>query len=181
MSIAEREAKYMMRSLTCAGHELLVHFTAASPGSLTAVEPQTGHVSGSLNGSVPSGRFSYSTRTTSGIISPALRTQTKSPTRTSFLSISSWLCSPARRTIVPARRIGSKTAVGVKTPVRPTVTSILCICVSFSSGGNLKAIAHLGAFAVTPSSGRSEMSLSFTTTPSVSIGCSKRPVSHLSR
>ena len=49
----------------------------------------------------------------------------------------SWLCRVARSTVVPQSRIGSKTAVGVMRPVRPTESSILRMTVSFSSGGYL--------------------------------------------
>ena len=43
----------------------------------------------------------------------------------------SWLCSVARLTVVPAKNTGSNTPVGVKTPVRPTATSMSRSVVSF--------------------------------------------------
>ena len=79
----------------------------------------------------------------------------------------SWLCKVARLTVVPANVTGANTPVGVRTPVRPTFTSISSNVVSFSSGGYLKASAHRGNLAVLPSSSRWEKSLTFTTAPSM--------------
>ena len=62
---------------------------------------------------------------------------TLSPMRMSLSSIRSWLCSDARATVVPATLTGSSIAVGVMTPVRPTVNSMSNISVMTSSAGNL--------------------------------------------
>ena len=56
----------------------------------------------------------------------------------------------ARATVVPARKTGSKQAVGVSTPVRPTATSMLRKIVSLTSGGYLKAMAQRGNLLVEP-------------------------------
>ena len=101
------------------------------------------------------------------MISPALRSTTRLPTRMSFSVMKSWLCKVARLTVVPANVTGANTPVGVRTPVRPTFTSISSNVVSFSSGGYLKASAHRGNLAVLPSSSRWEKSLTFTTAPSM--------------
>ena len=53
-------------------------------------------------------------------MSPALRTTIVSPMAIPFSLMKSWLWSTARLTVVPASVIGSKTAVGVSAPVRPT-------------------------------------------------------------
>lgn len=52
-------------------------------------------------------------------------------------------------TLVPARKIGSNTAVGVSTPVRPTVTSMSRTTLSLTSGGYLNAMAQRGNLLVT--------------------------------
>ncbi len=70
--------------------------------------------------------------TTSGITSPALRTTTVSPGRTSLTATWSWLCSVAMPTVEPPTKTGSSTANGVARPVRPTDTMM-----SRSSGGAL--------------------------------------------
>ena len=56
----------------------------------------------------------------------------------------------ARATVVPARKTGSKQAVGVNTPVRPTATSMLRKVVSLTSGGYLNAMAQRGNLLVEP-------------------------------
>ena len=71
------------------------------------------------------------------MISPALRMRTVSPTRMSFSVMKSWLWRVALVTVVPARRTGSTTALGVRTPVRPTWTTISRRTVSLISGGYL--------------------------------------------
>ena len=62
---------------------------------------------------------------------------TVSPIRISLSRIKSTLCKLARFTVVPARKTASITAVGVTTPVRPTVHSISRTIVCASSAGNL--------------------------------------------
>ena len=61
------------------------------------------------------------------------------------------LCRVAIPTVEPETSTGSITPKGVTRPVRPTLTSIESSLVVTSSGGNLKAIAQRGAFAVEPS------------------------------
>ena len=50
--------------------------------------------------------------------------------------------------MLPARFTGFNIATGVTAPVLPTFNSISSSFVVASSGGNLKAVAHLGARAV---------------------------------
>ena len=88
--------------------------------------------------------------TTSGITSPALRTITVSPTRTSLRATSSSLCSVASPTVEPPTNTGSSCANGVARPVRPMLTMMSRSTVVFSSGGNLYAIAQRGALLVKP-------------------------------
>ena len=56
--------------------------------------------------------------------SPARCTMTVSPGRMSLRWMSSSLCSVARSTVTPPTKTGSSTANGVRTPVRPTLTSM---------------------------------------------------------
>ena len=146
MSIARREAKWMIVSLRCAGQvssPLQRH--TASPSSRTISEPQTGHWVGIRHGTVPSGRRSATTPTTSGITSPARRTITVSPLRTSSRATWSALCRVARVTVTPPTCTGCISAHGVTAPVRPTLTSIDSSTVICSCAGNLCAIAQRGA------------------------------------
>ncbi len=69
--------------------------------------------------------------------SPARRTITVSPSRTSFSSTWSWLWRVAWLTLAPPTNTGSSWAHGVTRPVRPTETLILSSVVVRSSGGNL--------------------------------------------
>ena len=71
------------------------------------------------------------------MISPALRTSTVSPMRTSFSAIKSWLWRVALVTVVPASRTGSRAALGVSTPVRPTWMTMSTTLEGFTSGGYL--------------------------------------------
>ena len=77
-------------------------------------------------------------------------------------------------TVVPASRTGERTAFGVRTPVRPTWTTMSSTTDSFSSGGYLKAMAQRGTLEVEPRISRSDKLLSFTTAPSMSKGSSAR-------
>ena len=116
----------------------------------------------------PFGRSPSTGPTISGITSPALRSTTVSPGRTS-LRVTSWaLCSVARSTVEPATRVGSITPNGVTRPVRPVLTSIEISLALTSSGGYLNAIAHRGARDVDPSRRWSATASTFTTTPSIS-------------
>ena len=78
------------------------------------------------------------------------------------------LWSVASPTVDPPTNTGSSTANGVALPVRPIDTWMSLRTVVRSSGGNLKAIAHRGAFDVTPSACCRARSSTFTTTPSIS-------------
>ena len=59
-------------------------------------------------------------------------------------------------------------AVGAMIPVRPTLNSMAFRRVSFSSGGNLYAIAQRGLLAVLPKISRGAQAFNFKTTPSIS-------------
>ena len=65
-----------------------------------------GSASGICHGWAPSGRSASTGPSTSGMTSPALRTMTVSPTRTSLRCTSSSLCSVARATVEPATTHG---------------------------------------------------------------------------
>ena len=75
--------------------------------------------------------------TTSGITSPALRTTTVSPGRTSLARTWSSLWRVASETVEPPTKTGSSTAKGVAFPVRPIETAMPFNVVDRSSGGNL--------------------------------------------
>ena len=75
--------------------------------------------------------------TTSGITSPALRTMTVSPGRTSLRATWSSLWRVASDTVEPPTNTGSSTANGVALPVRPMDTAMSLSRVVRSSGGNL--------------------------------------------
>ena len=80
------------------------------------------------------------------MMSPAFLITTLSPILISLSWIKSSLCSEARETVVPATLTGSRTAVGVTTPVLPILNSISNNSVTTSSAGNLYAIAQRGDF-----------------------------------
>ncbi len=71
------------------------------------------------------------------MISPALRMRMVSPIRRSFSVMKSWLWRVALVTVVPASRTGRTTALGVRTPVRPTWTTMSSTTVGLFSGGYL--------------------------------------------
>ena len=73
----------------------------------------------------------------------------------------------ARATEVPARSMGSSSATGVSTPVRPTWMVTARRRVSARSAANLKAMAQRGALLVAPTSRCCARESSFTTAPSV--------------
>ena len=104
-------------------------------------EPQTGQAVGMTNSRASSGRFSSTGASTSGITSPARRTMTVSPMRTSLRRISSSLCSVALVTVTPPTNTGLSRATGVMAPVRPTCTSMSSSVVVASSAANLCASA----------------------------------------
>ena len=168
MSIAPRLAQCTSRCTRCAGQSTLTQWWFASPSTRTSGWPHSGHFVGNFQRRVRGGRFASTGPTTSGITSPARRTITVSPGRTSLRATSSSLCSVAMPTFAPPTNTGSSTANGVARPVRPMLTMMSRRIVVFSSGGNLYAIAHRGARDVTPISARWPRSSTFTTTPSIS-------------
>src|ERR671918_361719 len=87
--------------------------------SRTSFVPQDGQVLGNRQGRALFGRFDGTGPTTSGITSPARRTITVSPGRTSFRFTSSSLCNVAVVTLTPPTNTVSRLAKGVTTPVRP--------------------------------------------------------------
>ena len=146
-----------------------MHRVSDSPSSCTNVEfrSQT-QVVGNFHGFEFFGRNANTGPTTSGITSPALRTTTVSPGRTSFNCTCSRLCKVAILTVLPESTTGSSSANGVARPVRPIETEMFLRIVLRSSGANFTAIAQRGARAVKPSRSRCARSSSFTTTPSIS-------------
>jgi hypothetical protein len=78
-----------------------------------------------------------STPPTNGMTSPARRTSTVSPMRTSRARMTSWLASVARVTVVPPTKTGSSTAVGATLPIFPTSQMTSASTVVFSSAANL--------------------------------------------
>src|SRR5437867_7666711 len=153
MSIAPREANANSHSMFCDLHpRLFGHRHAASPSGRTSFVPHDGHFLGKRQGLESFGRFEGTGPTTSGMTSPARRTITVSRGRTSLRLTSSSLCRVAVVTVTPPTNTGSSWAKGVTTPVRPVCTKMFSSRVVRSSGGNLYAMAHLGAFEVAPSS-----------------------------
>ena len=129
---------------------LFTHFVTASPSSLLSREWHSGLDSGNSTFFAFLHLNSFRTLTTSGIISPALRIVMVSPIcKSSFINRSA-LCNVALLTVVPAKEIGSNSATGVIAPVRPTWQVNLINLLGASAAGNLRAIAHFGAFWVNP-------------------------------
>jgi len=82
--------------------------------------------------------------------SPARSMRTVSPTRTSFLRISSSLCRLTLLMTTPASGTGVSFATGVRAPVFPTLTSMACTPVVAWRAANLKAMAQRGWWVVEP-------------------------------
>ena len=99
--------------------------------------PQVGQAVGKRQGRLFLGRLASTGPNTSGMTSPALRTKTVSPGRTSLASTWSSLCSVASDTVEPPTKTGSSMAKGVAFPVRPIDTMMSLSTVVRSSGGNL--------------------------------------------
>src|SRR5439155_1560514 len=133
-----------------------------------AHEADAGQRVGNRNGSAPAGRWAVTTRTTYGITSPARSMRTVSPTRTSFLRISSSLCRLTLRITTPASSTGRSLATGVRMPVLPTPTSIASITVDAWRPANLNAIAQRGWWVVDPRRRWCSSASTLTTTPSAS-------------
>ena len=141
---------------------------STSSSSRANVVPHAGQTTGNSNSVSAPVRRSATGPSTSGITSPALRRITMSPTSTPLRLTSSALCKVALSTVDPLTLTGSITANGVTRPVRPTFTRISSSRVVTSSGGYLKAMAHLGARLVEPRACCSAIRSIFTTTPSIS-------------
>ena len=125
MSIARREPQWKRRSLSWAGHAVLVQRHTASPSTRSAAPPQAGQWVGMWKGSGSgSGRLEVTTCTRYGITSPARSISTVSPTRTSLRRTSSSLCRLTLETVTPASSTGSSWAVGVSAPDLPTLIVI---------------------------------------------------------
>ena len=111
-------------------------------------------------------------------MSPALKTTTVSPRRTSSRAISSALCKLACCTVVPATTTGSNTATGVAAPVRPIDMTMSRTIVVACSAAYLYATAPRGFLPTSPSSSKRIRSLIFITKPSVLNGNFWRFSSH---
>ena len=138
MSSAPRLAKCSMAPWRWNGHSGLMQRCSASPSGRTSVERSShGHSVGNTHGFEPFGRSATTGPSTSGMTSPARRTMTLSPGRTSLAVTWSSLCSVAWPTVTPPTNTGSSTAYGVARPVRPIDTRMSFSRVVRSSGGNL--------------------------------------------
>ena len=142
ISNALRDARLMIRSVSCAGQDSTFGQRISLSPSLAGASsaPQLGQRVGITNRRIwPSRplRRSSTGPTSSGITSPALRTTTVSPMSTPLRSTSKGLCSVVRDTVEPATYTGFNTATGVTRPVRPTCTVMSSSSVLTSSGGYL--------------------------------------------
>src|SRR2546421_5695150 len=135
----------------CDGQPTLLGQNQYAPSRTRAVRHDV-HLFGNLHTFALDGRLERTGPTTSGITSPARRTMTVSPSRTSLRLTSSSLCSVAVLTVTPPTNTGSRKANGVTIPVRPVWTPISRSRVVRSSGGNLYAMAQRGAWLVAPNS-----------------------------
>src|ERR1700704_4712758 len=109
-------AKCTIRPHRCAGQSTLTQLVAASPSARTSGCPHAGQSFGNFHRLRPLRRFASTGPTTSGITSPALRTMTVSPTRTSLRATSSSLCNVACWTVEPPTKTGSSRAKGGARP-----------------------------------------------------------------
>ena len=143
---------------------------------LTVGVSQNGQRSGGRGGGARSARSAAcgAGEMTCGITSPARRTITSSPGRTSLRARSSSLCSVAAFTVTPPTCTGSSAANGCRSPNLPTFQLIAFSRVTAVVGGNFQAIAHRGSRPTTPSRRCSSTSSTFTTTPSISKSSAPR-------
>ena len=137
MSMAARPTKCSMRPLTWRGQPKLTQKVAAAPSSRRSGWPHTGQRRGNAHGAEPSGRAEGTDLTTSGITSPARRTITVSPGRTSLAATWSSLWRVAVVTVTPPTNTGARRAKGVAWPDGPIDTSMSSSSVDCSSGGSL--------------------------------------------
>ena len=119
---------------------------------LTVGVSQNGQRSGGRGGGSRSARSAAcgAGEITCGITSPARRTITSSPGRTSLRARSSSLCSVAAFTVTPPTCTGSSAANGCRSPNLPTFQLIAFNRVTAVVGGNFQAIAHRGSRPTTP-------------------------------
>ena len=111
MSSAVRDATKNTRSRSWLGHErVLGQRRSLSPSFCsTSSVPQPGQCVGMTQAGRPSGRSASTGPRISGMTSPALRSTTVSPGRTSLRATSCALCSVAISTVEPATTTGSIT------------------------------------------------------------------------
>ncbi len=129
--------------------------------------PHDGHSEGgTISRSAPVRFEASSTPATNGMTSPARRTSTVSPMRTSRARMTSWLASVARVTVVPPTNTGSSTATGATLPILPTSHSTSASSVVFSSAAYLKASAPRGLLERVPAAAKALRSASRRTAPS---------------
>src|SRR5712691_12014682 len=96
----------------CDGHRALLGQNQYAP-LRTSAAPHEGHFFGNFHGFALGGRLERTGPTTSGMTSPARRTMTVSPSRTSFRLTSSMLCRVTLLTVTPPTNTGSSLATGV--------------------------------------------------------------------
>ncbi|OPZ50134.1 MAG: hypothetical protein BWY91_02898 [bacterium ADurb.BinA028] len=139
MSRAPREARPKSRSRNWAGQDRALGQRMSLSPSFSAASrlPQAGQCVGISHGTASAGRNARTGATISGMTSPALRSTTVSPIRTSLRATSQPLCKVALETVEPLTTTGSITPNGVTRPVRPTPTSMARRTVLTSSGGYL--------------------------------------------
>ena len=151
MSAAARDAQWISRRTFCAGQATLVQYSSRLlPCSISSCLHDGHSVGGSISRSSPVRLEASSTPATKGITSPARRTSTVSPIRTSRARMTSWLASVARVTVVPPTNTGSSTATGATLPILPTSQITSASTVVFSSAANLNASAPRGLLARVP-------------------------------
>jgi hypothetical protein len=168
MFIARREAKWRMDSRRRAGQDGLTQRETTSPSGRKARLPQAGQTLGHSKARSSPVRRSVMTETTRGITSPLRSTRTVSPIRMSLRLISSSLWRVQRLTVVPDSWTGSRTATGVRAPVRPTWTMMSLRRVVAWRAGNLNEIAQRGDLEVEPRDRRWARASTLITTPSQS-------------
>ena len=115
MFMAERDAKCSNPRRIRAGQDVFSQRQTTSSSSRCRRLWQTGQLVGISHGTLFSacGRIAL---TTFGMTSPPFSISTRSPSRRSFLAMSSALCSVAIEIVEPASNTGSSTAYGVIGP-----------------------------------------------------------------
>ncbi len=87
ISIAPRDTKCSKLRTNCAGHAALTQYQATSPSKCSTDSPQAGQVSGGIYSISFPVLAPFTGPITYGMTSPALLTNTRSPTRISFSAI----------------------------------------------------------------------------------------------